>query len=144
MITATSTLQSTLSSCAFLNRPPLRFRNVLVHCQHDAIAQTRTKTYTDLFLSSLIRLISILRRPMMTSRRCAGADYGNGGASRTRPPGTRSLAVNTLTKLRRFRDRIVPVPVSKQYPSFKCLGYSCRNLIKSRCLSQSQFLSLPR
>ena len=29
MMTATSTEHSTESSCAFLNRPPLRFRNVL-------------------------------------------------------------------------------------------------------------------
>lgn len=79
MITATSTLQSTLSSCAFLNRPPLRFRNVLSHCQHDAIGQAKTKTYTDLFLSSLMRLISILRRPMMNLRRCAVTDCCNGG-----------------------------------------------------------------
>ena len=129
MITATSTLQSTLSSCAFLNRPPLRFRNVLSHCQHDAIEQARTKTYTDLFLSSLMRLISILRRPMMNLRCCAVTDCGNGWWSFS------DSVVNALTKLRLFSDRIYPVPVSKQYPSSKCLGYSCRNLIKSRCLS---------
>lgn len=49
MMTATSTEHSTESSCAFLNRPPLRFRNV-----------------TERLRSSLMALISIFLRPMVT------------------------------------------------------------------------------
>lgn len=52
--TATSTEQRTESSCAFLKRPPLRFRKV-----------------TERFLSSFIALISIFLRPILkTIREC--------------------------------------------------------------------------
>lgn len=50
MMTATSTEQSTDNSCAFLNRPPLRFKKV-----------------TERFRSSLMALISIFLRPMVNS-----------------------------------------------------------------------------
>jgi hypothetical protein len=55
MKTATSTEHRTESSCAFLNKPPLRFRNV-----------------TERLRSSLMALISILRRPILT--RTAGRE----------------------------------------------------------------------
>lgn len=48
IMTATSTEQRTASSCAFLNRPPFRFKNV-----------------TERLRSSLMALISIFLRPMM-------------------------------------------------------------------------------
>lgn len=51
-MTATSTEQRTASSCAFLNRPPFRFRNV-----------------TERLRSSLMALISIFLRPILD-------DYG--------------------------------------------------------------------
>ena len=68
MITATSTEQSTESSCAFLNKPPLRFRNVL-QCGQSwgairAMARA-TSTYTERLRSSLMALISIFLRPMV-------------------------------------------------------------------------------
>lgn len=71
MITATSTEQRTDSSCAFLKRPPLRLRNVLrgrrvsFKSAYKSYNYHRASTYTDRFLSSLIALISILRRPML-------------------------------------------------------------------------------
>lgn len=51
IMTATSTEQRTASSCAFLNSPPFRLRNV-----------------TERLRSSLMALISIFLRPMMKLR----------------------------------------------------------------------------
>ncbi len=74
MKTATSTEQSTESSCAFLNRPPLRFRKVLWVGNRLSVfsaflcARCRDgseSTYTERFLSSLIALISIFLRPIL-------------------------------------------------------------------------------
>jgi hypothetical protein len=45
IITATSTEQSTESSCAFLNKPPLRFKNVLQTLAY-AAAQPKRRTPT--------------------------------------------------------------------------------------------------
>lgn len=72
MMTATSTEHSTESSCAFLNRPPLRFRKVLgtvmsVGAEGDG---GRPWTYTERLRSSLMALISIFLRPMVTIRGC--------------------------------------------------------------------------
>jgi hypothetical protein len=72
MMTATSTEQSTESSCAFLNRPPLRFRKVLrdvsdgsrVQCARRAVGRV---AYTERLRSSLMALISIFLRPMVAT-----------------------------------------------------------------------------
>jgi hypothetical protein len=72
MMTATSTEQSTDSSCAFLNRPPLRFRKVLPRVSVGRARAARgaaehgRRAYTERLRSSLMALISILRRPMVT------------------------------------------------------------------------------
>jgi hypothetical protein len=77
MMTATSTEHSTESSCAFLNKPPLRLRKVTdlrEGCQYallDALDRGNGRIY--LFRSSLIGLISILRRPM--ARACMERHY---------------------------------------------------------------------
>jgi hypothetical protein len=88
MKTATSTEQSTESSCAFLNRPPLRFRKVLQNhdCQklgHSRLGRRRQgRTYTERFLSSLMALISIFLRPMVRF----SAELGLLGESNRTPP----------------------------------------------------------
>ena len=71
MMTATSTEHSTESSCAFLNSPPLRLRNVLdLNDQSELLLDHMPgPTYTALFLSSLIALISIFRRPILYDRK---------------------------------------------------------------------------
>lgn len=71
MMTATSTEHSTESSCAFLNKPPLRLRKVtdLMRggaCQYARVTWWKSKAY--LLRSSLMGLISILRRPMARAR----------------------------------------------------------------------------
>jgi hypothetical protein len=79
MMTATSTEHSTESSCAFLNKPPLRLRKVtdlkgrvsVRHALLDALDRGNGRIY--LFRSSLIGLISILRRPM--ARACMERHY---------------------------------------------------------------------
>lgn len=75
MITATSTEQRTESSCAFLKRPPLRLRNVLIPAHISILVEglvwwrgcdgVGRSTYTERFLSSLMALISIFLRPMV-------------------------------------------------------------------------------
>lgn len=71
MMTATSTEHSTESSCAFLNKPPLRLRKVTdlmrgAACQYARVTWWKSKVY--LLRSSLMGLISILRRPMARAR----------------------------------------------------------------------------
>jgi hypothetical protein len=65
MMTAISTEQSTDSSWAFLNSPCFRFRKVLVD-KHTIRRRGGGVPYTERFLSSLIGLISIFLRPMVT------------------------------------------------------------------------------
>ena len=65
MMTATSTEQSTESSCAFLNRPPLRLRKVLWQVSDGWLVAGGGSTYTERFRSSLMALISIFLRPMV-------------------------------------------------------------------------------
>lgn len=73
MMTATSTEQSTESSWAFLNRPPLRFRKVLQQvsfsCGDSNLTRMR-EAYTERFRSSLMALISIFLRPIVTVCGC--------------------------------------------------------------------------
>jgi hypothetical protein len=75
MITATSTEHSTESSCAFLNKPPLRLRKVTDLRRECQFACTRMADdgSTHLLRSSLMGLISILRRPM--ARACVEQRY---------------------------------------------------------------------
>ena len=77
IMTATSTEQSTESSWAFLKRPPLRFKKVLWTAGgQPGVGQRRgLGAYTERFRSSLMALISIFRRPMVTT-----ACYGRAGA----------------------------------------------------------------
>jgi hypothetical protein len=78
IMTATSTEQRTESSCAFLNRPPLRLRKVL----HSVVSEkaggdeTSQATYTERLRSSLMALISIFLRPMVDSTRRQSASNG--------------------------------------------------------------------
>lgn len=72
-MTATSTEQRTDSSCAFLKRPPFRFKKVLLiknAGQPDPIQMSyaaQVQTYTERLRSSLIALISIFLRPMIAA-----------------------------------------------------------------------------
>lgn len=83
MKTATSTEQSTESSCAFLKRPPLRFRNVLWEERRSVLVErqraerpeaAQRDTYTERLRSSLMALISIFLRPMFAE--CGRVDEG--------------------------------------------------------------------
>jgi len=69
MMTATSTEQRTDSSCAFLNNPPFRLRKVLQLCQTASHPRDSNvvPTDTERLRSSLIALISIFLRPMMSA-----------------------------------------------------------------------------
>lgn len=81
MMTATSTEQSTDSSWAFLKRPPFRFRKVLVTRDRDGTVSSGWRrgqgrrceggraAYTERFLSSLMALISIFLRPILSVAR---------------------------------------------------------------------------
>lgn len=62
--TATSTEHRTPSSYAFLNRPALRFKNVLF-CVSEQGACDGVAAYTERLRSSLMGLISILRLPIV-------------------------------------------------------------------------------
>jgi hypothetical protein len=120
MMTATSTEHSTESSCAFLKSPPLRFRNVLLgvsggsRVQHAARAVRGWFAYTERLRSSLMGLISILRRPMVATvraqasrgiRRCRDtSQHGDGmwlvdrGSRGTREVGTSATATTIQTR----------------------------------------------
>lgn len=80
MMTATSTEQSTESSWAFLNRPPLRFRKVLRGVSfrrgRAAGAAASAVAYTERLRSSLMALISIFLRPMVTGGGQGGMRMG--------------------------------------------------------------------
>jgi hypothetical protein len=94
MMTATSTEHSTDSSCAFLNRPPLRFRKVLRRVSEGSAMRTRGAwngwaAYTERLRSSLMALISILRRPMVAEFAQAGARIREQHAIRARCTGMR-------------------------------------------------------
>jgi hypothetical protein len=82
MMTATSTEHRTESSCAFLNKPPLRLRNVLRAEVSSDPQPTRKKPYTERFRSSLMALISIFLRPMAATRRCWGGRNWSPNCSR--------------------------------------------------------------
>lgn len=81
MKTATSTEQRTESSCAFLNRPPFRFRKVLSRACARTVSYRGSShrefsgegTYTERLRSSLMALISIFLRPMSSVRRVDNA-----------------------------------------------------------------------
>lgn len=66
MMTATSTEHRTESSWAFLKRPPLRLRKVLGRVSFSRVGVIRAAAYTERLRSSLIALISIFLRPMVT------------------------------------------------------------------------------
>lgn len=90
-MTATSTEQRTANSCAFLNRPPFRFRNVLRQILALIGHKYASSAYTERLRSSLMALISIFLRPILIYSPNARDRIGKGVAS----SGTASFTTST-------------------------------------------------